>query len=120
MVECWNFISDGMSIYQFHLSKVGLQDDPSLSIARCFSRLSCSSLPLPSVCFVLMSNLFPMHFWMLCIQLKTLIPTLDHLCIIGFLLIPNAIILDCTSKLMLKRPKLISQVEAMNLNKFPM
>ena len=120
MIKCWFSIADGMGIYNAHLSRAGLLKDPSLSLARCFRRLSCTSLPLPPVLFVLMSNLFPMHFWMLCIWLKTLVPALDHLYIICSLLIPNAIILDHTSKSMLKRPKLLSWVEAMDLKKFPM
>ena len=51
-----------------HLSRVGLQNDPSLSLVRCFNRLSCTPLPLPSVLFVLTSNLFPMHFWMYLVE----------------------------------------------------
>ena len=72
-----------------HLSRVGLLKDLSLSLTRCFSRLSCTPLPLPWVLFVLMSHLFPMHFWILCIQLKTLVPALDCLYIITFLLTLN-------------------------------
>ena len=98
---------------------VGLLKDPSLSLTRCFSRLSCTPLPLAPVLSVLMPHLFPKHFWMLCILLKTLVPDLDHLYIIGFLLIPNAIILDHTLKSMLKRQKLLSQVGAMDLKMFP-